>query len=108
MFEMITGADGNRTIGIPSDRHDSQGIDTVDASANESHPLRNPPNPRFSDNVDDYRDDSIDVDRLRELVTAAAALAPAGGPCAVLLAEVTRALDPVLGATWSRTTALKP
>jgi hypothetical protein len=57
-------------------------------------PLRNPAIPGRSDGPDDSPDDSIDVGRVRELVAAAAALTPTGGPLGVLLAEAIKRLEP--------------
>jgi hypothetical protein len=44
----------------------------------------------------DSGDDSIDVSRVRELVTAAASLMPIGSPARVLLEEALAALEPTV------------
>jgi hypothetical protein len=94
LWRVMSTEGGTRTPEFSPDRRDLPRIDTVDVLPNHPDPLRNPATPRSSDRSDDCVDDSIDVDRVRDLIAAAAALAPSGAPCAVLLGEALKALEP--------------
>jgi hypothetical protein len=85
---------GTRTPEFSPNCLDLPRIDTVNALPNLPDPLRNPATPHSPESSDDCVDDSIDVGRVRELIAAAVALAPTGGPCAVLLGEALKALEP--------------
>jgi hypothetical protein len=90
----VFGTHVRRTSANLSNIQDSSHIDTVVAIPLDRTPLRNPTNPGRSENPDDGADDSIDIARVRDLIAAAAALTPAGGPLGVLLGEALKAIEP--------------